>query len=117
MKQKKNKPTVNWMAIGHELINCLRTKDRHRLSRYDAFVWLMESIGKGVPVHNEQGVQIHVLPFSASYMRLAEEWNWDRHTVQQFLDELTGLSVISRQRKGNTYVFSLAKKSHKLLLL
>ena len=28
MKQKKNKPTVNWMAIGHELINCLRTKDR-----------------------------------------------------------------------------------------
>ena len=69
------------------------------VSRYDAFVWLMESIGKGVPVHNEQGEQIHVLPFSASYMRLAEEWNWDRHTVQQFLDELTGLSVISRQRK------------------
>lgn len=117
MKQKKNKPTVNWMAIGHELINCLGTKDRHRLSRYDAFVWLMESIGKGVPVHNEQGEQIHVLPFSASYMRLAEEWNWDRHTVQQFLDELTGLSVISRQREGNTYVFSLAKKSHKHLLL
>lgn len=77
----------------------------------------MESIGKGVPVHNEQGEQIHVLPFSASYMRLAEEWNWDRHTVQQFLDELAGLSVISRQRKGNTYVFSLAKKSHKHLLL
>ena len=24
-----------------------------------------------VPVHNEQGEQIHVLPFSASYMRLA----------------------------------------------
>ncbi len=116
MKQKKNKPTVNWMAIGHELINCLRTKDRHRLSRYDAFVWLMESIGKGVPVHNEQGEQIHVLPFSASYMRLAEEWNWDRHTVQQFLDEWLA-SRLSRQRKGNTYVFSLAKKSHKHLLL
>ena len=57
MKQKK-KSTVNWMAIGHELINCLRTKDRHRLSRYDAFVWLMESIGKGIPVCNEQGEQI-----------------------------------------------------------
>ena len=114
MKQKK-KSTVNWMAIGHELINCLRTKDRHRLSRYHAFLCLMESIGQGSPVCNEQGEQIHVLPFSASYMRLAEESNCEPHHVQQLLDELAALSVISRQRTGNTFVFSLAKKSHKQL--
>lgn len=114
---EKKKSTVNWMAIGQDLNDCLRTKGRQRLSRYDAFVWLMEAIGKGTPIFNANGEQIKVLPYAITYMRLAEEWNWERHTVRQFLDELAALSVISRKRKGNAFELSLAKKSHKHLLL
>lgn len=109
--------SVNWIAIGKDLINCLRSKDRHRLSRYDAFVWLMEHIKCGSPIRNEHGEQIGCVPFTASYIHLAEEWCWERHTVRYFIEELISLSVITLKRKGNTFEFSLARKSHKHLLL
>ena len=115
MQNKKS--SVNWMAIGQDLINCLCSNGNHRLSRYDAFVWLMERINKGISIHNEHGEQVGALPFSSSYKRLAEEWNWERHSVCKFIEELVSISVISSQRKGNTFVFSLSEKSHKHLLL
>lgn len=106
---EKNTHSLNWLALGADLIDCLRSKGNHRLTRYDAFVWMMEHIQKGVAVRDADGVVINTAPYSASYKRLAEDWKWERHTVQSFIEELTALSVITSKRQGNVYVFSSAR--------
>lgn len=106
---EKNTHSLNWLALGADLIDCLRSKGNHRLTRYDAFVWMMEHIQKGVAVRDADGVVVNSAPYSASYKRLAEDWNWERHTVQSFIEELTALSVITSKRQGNVYVFSSAR--------
>lgn len=73
---EKNTHSLNWLALGAELIDCLRSKGNHRLTRYDAFVWMMEHIQKGVAVRDADGVVVNSAPYSASYKRLAEDWNW-----------------------------------------
>lgn len=45
---EKNTHMVNWIALGAELIDCLKSKGNHRLTRYDAFVWMIEHISKRV---------------------------------------------------------------------
>lgn len=114
---EKNPHSLNWLALGAELIDCLRSKGNHRLTRYDAFVWMMEHIQKGVAVRDADGVVINTASYSASYKRLAEDWKWERHTVQSFIEELTALSVIISKRQGNVYVFFIGKKSYKQLVL
>ena len=114
---EKNTHSLNWLALGAELIDCLRSKGNRRLTRYDAFVWMMEHIQKGVAVRDADGNVKRFAPYSASYKRLAEDWNWDRHTVQSFIEELTALSVITSKRQGNVYVFFIGKKSYKQLVL
>lgn len=34
---EKNTHSLNWLALGADLIDCLRSKGNHRLTRYDAF--------------------------------------------------------------------------------
>ena len=82
---EKNTHSLNWLALGADLIDCLRSKGNHRLTRYDAFVWMMEHIQKGVAVRDADGIVVNTAPYSASYKRLAEDWNWERHTVQSFI--------------------------------
>ena len=38
--------TITWIAMGKDLIKCLKSKGNHRLSRYDAFLWIIENIQK-----------------------------------------------------------------------
>lgn len=114
---EKNTHMVNWMALGAELIDCLKSKGNHRLTRYDAFVWMIEHIQKGIIIRDANGTIIRSMPYSASYKRLAEDWNWERHTVQSFIEELTALSVISTKREGNVFAFFLGQKSYKQLVL
>mgnify|MGYP000187069831 CR=1 FL=1 len=78
---------------------------------------LFGHIQKGVAVRDADGVVINTAPYSASYKRLAEDWNWERHTVQSFIEELTALSVITSKRQGNVYAFFIGKKSYKQLVL
>ena len=113
---KSNSSTLNWLAMGDELIACLKSKGNHRLSRYDAFIWMMEHIKSGNVIHDIDG-KIKRTLYTASYKRLAEDWNWDRETVQIFIDELCSLSVINARRDGNAFVFSLGNMSYKQLLL
>lgn len=35
---EKNTHSLDWLALGAELIDCLRSKGNHRLTRYDAFL-------------------------------------------------------------------------------
>ena len=78
---------------------------------------MMEHIQKGVAVRDADGVVINTVPYSASYKRLAEDWNWERHAVQSFIEELTALSVITSKRQGNAYVLFIGKNSYKQLVL
>ena len=114
---KKETHSLNWLALGTELIDCLRSKGNHRLTRYDAFVWMIENIQKGTVVRDADGVVIGFAPYSASYKRLAEDWNWERHSVQSFIEELTALSVITSKRQGNVFAFFIGKKSYRQLVL
>lgn len=114
---KKNSRSLNWLALGTDLIDCLRSKGNHRLTRYDAFVWMVEHIQKGVAVRDTNGIVISSAPYSASYKRLAEDWNWERHAVQSFIEELIALSVITSKRQGNVYSFFIGKKSYNQLVL
>ena len=113
----KHTSSVKWIAIGPDLINCLRTQTNHRLSRYDAFLWLIENIQKGSLNYDNNGRFIDRTPFACSYIRLAQEWNWSRETVQFFVEELVALSAIATERKGNKFLFSIGPKSHKHFVL
>lgn len=87
---EKNTHSLNWLALGADLIDCLRSKGNHRLTRYDAFVWMMEHIQKGIAVRDADGVVINTAPYSASYKRLAEDWNW---SVMPFNHSLKNLRL------------------------
>lgn len=114
----KSGSKINWLALNGDLISCLKNKGNHRLSRFEAFIWLIEHIQTGSTLHvNDTDNTLKRIPFSASYKRLAEEWNWDRHTVYHFILELINLSVISTKRKGNVFEFSLSDESLKRLVL
>lgn len=111
-------PKINWLAINGDLIACLKNKGNHRLSRFDAFIWLIEHIKTGTCLHvNDIDDATKRIPYAASYKRLAEEWNWDRHTVHDFILELINISVISTKRKGNVFEFSISEESLKRLVL
>lgn len=114
----KSAPKINWLAINGDLISCLKNKGNHRLSRFDAFIWLIEHIQTGTTLHvNDTDDSTKRIPYSSSYKRLGEEWNWDRHTVHHFILELIDVSVISTKRKGNFFEFSLSDESLKHLVL
>ena len=117
MAMKKNSSKVNWLAMGNDLIECLRSKGNHRLSRYDAFLWMIEHVQHGTVITNDFGIVVERTPFTSSYKRLSEEWNWDRHVVQEFIEELVSLSVLSTERDGNTFTFRIGDISASRLIL
>lgn len=109
--------TISWLSINSRLMDCLKTKTNHKFSRYDAFIWLIERIKSSSTNRNVPSSQEASTVFSASYMRLAEEWKWTRQTVQKFIEELVELSIISTKRQGNTFVFSLHSDAERSILL
>lgn len=105
--------TLSWLSINSQLINCLKTKTNHKYSRYDAFIWLLESI----LINDKKDSKQPTTSFSASYIKLADEWKWTRQTVQKFIIELMSLSLISAKREGNAYTFSLTDKLKSKIIL
>lgn len=104
--------------MGKDLIKCLKTKGNHRLSRYDAFLWIIENIQKGQLAYEKSGhmnarpeYRVHSLE------RLAQEWNWSKPTVRDFLHELVSLSAITLHKEGNILIFSVGKTSCANLVL
>lgn len=113
----QNNTSLHWIALGPDLIQCLKSGGNHRLNRYEAFIWLVERIQKGTTRFNDIGEAVSCSPYSVSYKRLAEEWKWERHAVQSFVSDLVGLSAIKAVRDGNSTVFLLGEKSHDILIL
>ena len=110
--------TITWIALGKDLINCLKTTGNHRLSRYDAFMWIIENIQKGQLSYGTSG-RMNTRPEYRvhSLERLAQEWNWSKPTVRDFLHELVNLSAITLHKEGNTLIFSVGKSSCANLVL
>lgn len=111
MDNKKRELAIRWLVMNHDLLHCLQSKTNHKLSRYDAFIWLVNHILNGMVVNDNFGLQSRKHIYRASYNLLAECWHWNRATVQQFIDELCDIGVISKQREGNYFLFSLHSKS------
>ena len=80
--------TINWLSINSQMINCLKTKTNHKYSRYDAFIWLLESI----LINGKKNGEQPLISFSASYIKLADEWKWTRQTVQKVMHILLPLA-------------------------
>ena len=105
--------TLSWLSINSQMINCLKTKTNHKYSRYDAFIWLLESI----LINGKKNGEQPLISFSASYIKLADEWKWTRQTVQKFIEELISLSLISANREGNAYTFTLSEEMKSKIIL
>ena len=107
MKADNQNKAVEWIALNNALLNCLKQKDNHRFSRYDAFMWLVEHIRKGHEVQDENGHCINRQELVSTYCRLSEYWCWTRQTVQKFISELSELNVISHKQDGKHTIFTL----------
>ena len=46
---ERNTHSLNWLALGAELIDCLKSKGNHRLTGYAAFVCMMKK-KKKIPI-------------------------------------------------------------------
>lgn len=107
MENQKANSTINWVAFNSELLTFLKTKDNHRFSRYDAFIWLVEHIKEGHVIFDSKGLRTKRTEYVASYTRLADAWHWSRPTVQKFIEELDSIAVIKRRKNCNAFIFTL----------
>ena len=55
MKKNQINRTIQMMTFDSTLLEILKTKDNHKLSRFDAFMWLAEHILDGFPFSQEKG--------------------------------------------------------------
>lgn len=120
MLNNRTKPesAITWIAMGDDLIDCLKTKGNHRLSRYDAFLWIIERIQSGNLSYGTCNAMNCKPELRVSSLeRLAQEWNWSKPTVREFLQELVNLSAISLHREGNALILSLAANTASKLIL
>ena len=97
MKRNQTNRTIQKMTFDNTLLEILKTKDNHKLSRFDAFMWLAE----------------HILDGTNS--ELAKLWHWSRPSVQKFTQELIDLGIIRRERFGKYFAYSLSDEAKKLI--
>lgn len=86
-----------------------RADDDGRLSRYGAFVYLLEHAGRHPGTVTAFG---QVIPLSAgqlvtSYSELAVVWRWSRDNVRSFFLEMVKTGCVSVERRGKATVISV----------
>ena len=86
-----------------------RAEDDGRLSRYGAFVYLLEHAGRHPGTVTAFG---QVIPLSAgqlvtSYSELAVVWRWSRDNVRSFFLEMVKTGCVSVERRGKATVISV----------
>lgn len=81
-------------SLPKELADLLHQKPDTRYSKYEAFRHLIELQAVEMLSHSEQELQ----PFIVTVTNLASLWNWHRHTVTVFLDDLMALGVITKEK-------------------
>ena len=112
MKKNQINRTIQMMTFDSTLLEILKTKDNHKLSRFDAFMWLAEHILDGFPFSQKEG-QLQL--YKVTNSELAKLWHWSRPSVQKFTQELIDLGIIRRERFGKYFAYSLSAEAEKFI--
>ena len=112
MKKNQKNRTIHNMTFDNTLLEILKTKDNHKLSRFDAFMWLAEHILDGFPCSQGEG-QLQL--YKVTNSELAKLWHWSRPSVQKFTQELIDLGIIRRGRFGKYFAYSLSDDAEKFI--
>lgn len=74
--------------------------DGSRFSRFDAFLYLLDSAAQDVRRTEADKETIPTVKgeFATSYSELSEIWNWHRSQVREFIQSLIGLEVLTTGR-------------------
>ena len=106
MDNQKTSRTVQQISLDTQLLTLLKSKDNHKFSRYDAFLWLIEHILEGCS-HTDQKRSCFMQHYCSSITELSEAWHWSRPTTQKFINELIVAGWLQRKRFGNSFAFML----------
>ena len=112
MKKNQKNRTIHKMTFDITLLDILKTKDDHKLSRFDAFMWLAEHILNGFPRSQEEG---RLQLYKVTNSELAKRWHWSRPSVQKFTQELIDLGLLRRERFGKYFAYSLSAEAEKFI--
>lgn len=112
MKKNQINRTIQMMTFDSTLLEILKTKDNHKLSRFDAFMWLAEHILDGFPFSQKEG-QLQL--YKVTNSELAKLWHWSRPSVQKFTQELIDLGLLRRERFGKYFAYSLSAEAEKFI--
>lgn len=91
-------------SMPKELADLLHQKQDDRYSKFEAFRYLIEKQG----IRSLDDPDMRLVPFSITVTKLSIDWNWHRHTVTAFLDDLQVLDVLTvgKSRDGVSICFN-----------
>ncbi len=103
---------IFYLTANMELFRCLqedRPEDGGRLSRYSAFVYLLEHANRqpGTVTASGQEIYLSAGQFVTSYSELATVWKWSRDNVRNFFLALEKTETVSLERRGKATVISM----------
>ena len=103
---------IFYLTANMKLFRCLqedRPEDGGRLSRYSAFVYLLEHTNRqpGTVTASGQEIFLSAGQLVTSYSELAAIWKWSRDNVRNFFLALEKTETVSLERRGKTTIISL----------
>lgn len=114
MDNQKTSRTVQQISLDTQLLTLLKSKDNHKFSRYDAFLWLIEHILEGCSYAGQKR-SCFIQHYCSNITELSETWHWSRPTTQKFIKELMGAGLLQKKRFGNSFAFSLTASAEALI--
>lgn len=101
-----------YLTANMDLFRCLqedKSDDSGRLSRYGAFVYLLEHVGREPVIVTVFGQKIYLSTgqLATSYSELAAVWKWSRDNVRNFFLALEKTGSVSLDRRGKATIISL----------
>lgn len=87
-----------------ELCDLLHIKQEDRYNRFEAFRYLIEKQAK----HCLAQSAAVLIPFTSTITQLSIDWQWHRHTVTAFLEDLQLLDILTvvKTREGVNICFN-----------
>ena len=113
MDNQKTSRTVQQISLDTQLLNMLKSKENHKFSRYDAFIWLVEHNLEGCSYADSK--RSFTQHYCTSITGLSETWHWSRPTAQKFINELMGAGLLQKKRFSNSFAFSLTASAEALI--
>ena len=107
MKKSRENRTIERIIFDTNLLRILSDGHHLRLSRFDAFMWLMENIRIGHVSYDVFGIKSWRQELVTTNSKIAETWHWSRPLVLDFIQQLIDLSVICQTRSGHKVIYSI----------